>query len=92
MIPITGGPAGPSALLALARESVVAAEAVFRAARAAVGRHHEQLPKHEQRSTHGLAWLATYVEAIRQLCAYAERLDGAARFGEVEQLLLQIGL
>jgi (2S)-methylsuccinyl-CoA dehydrogenase len=92
VIPITGGPAGPSALLALARESVVAAEAVVAAATAAVRGRHDQLPKGEQRSAHGLAWLATYVEAIRQVCVYAERLDGAARFGEVEQLLLQIGL
>ena len=28
----------------------------------------------EQRAAHGLAWLATYVEAIRQLAAYAQRL------------------
>ena len=31
----------------------------------------------EQRATHGLAWLATYVEAVRQLTAYAERLSEA---------------
>ena len=36
----------------------------------------------EQRATHGLAWLATYVEAIRQLAAYAERMQAAGRFGE----------
>ena len=30
----------------------------------------------EQRATHGLAWLATYVEAVRQLAAYAERMTG----------------
>ena len=29
----------------------------------------------EQRATHGLAWLATYVEALRQLAAYAERMQ-----------------
>ena len=29
----------------------------------------------EQRATHGLAWLATYVEAVRQLTAYAERMQ-----------------
>jgi (2S)-methylsuccinyl-CoA dehydrogenase len=28
----------------------------------------------EQRATHGLAWLATYVESLRQLDAYARRL------------------
>ena len=34
----------------------------------------------EQRATHGLAWLATYVEAIRQLSAYAERLQAQRAF------------
>src|SRR5262245_47331731 len=39
----------------------------------------------EQRATHGLAWLATYVEAVRQIVAYAERLEAAGQFGEFEQ-------
>jgi (2S)-methylsuccinyl-CoA dehydrogenase len=46
----------------------------------------------DQHAVHGLAWLATYVEAVRQLAAYAERLDGAGRFGPAEQLLVRIGL
>jgi (2S)-methylsuccinyl-CoA dehydrogenase len=46
----------------------------------------------EQRATHGLAWFATYVEAIRQLVAYAERLNAAQRFGETEELLVRIGV
>ena len=46
----------------------------------------------EQRATHALAWLATYVEAVRQLCAYAERMHEAGRFGELEQLIVEIGL
>ena len=29
-----------------------------------------------QASAHGLAWLATYVEALRQLSGWARRLDG----------------
>src|SRR5262249_11550590 len=45
----------------------------------------------EQRAAHGLAWLATYVEAVRQLATYAERLDGARRFGEREGLLARSG-
>jgi (2S)-methylsuccinyl-CoA dehydrogenase len=45
----------------------------------------------EQRATHGLAWLATYVEAIRQLSAYAERMSGEGRLGEIEELLVRIG-
>ncbi len=42
-----------------------------------------------QRAAHGLAWLATYVEALRQMLAWAERLSAAGKFGEFEQLLLQ---
>jgi (2S)-methylsuccinyl-CoA dehydrogenase len=46
----------------------------------------------EQRAAHGLAWLATYVEAVRQLAAYAERMTAEARFTEIEELLVRIGL
>jgi (2S)-methylsuccinyl-CoA dehydrogenase len=46
----------------------------------------------EQRATHGLAWLATYVEAIRQLGAYAQRLAEAGHLGETEELLVRIGV
>ena len=46
----------------------------------------------EQRATHGLAWLATYVEAVRQLAAYAERMAGDGTLGEIEELLVRIGL
>jgi (2S)-methylsuccinyl-CoA dehydrogenase len=46
----------------------------------------------EQRTVHGLAWLATYAEAVKQLAASAARLDEQGRFGEIEQLLTLIGL
>jgi (2S)-methylsuccinyl-CoA dehydrogenase len=46
----------------------------------------------EQRATHGLAWLATYVEAVRQLAAYAGRLRDGGRLTEVEGLIVRIGL
>ena len=46
----------------------------------------------EQRATHGLAWLATYVEAIRQLGAYAQRLDEGGTLGEIEEFLVHIAL
>jgi (2S)-methylsuccinyl-CoA dehydrogenase len=45
----------------------------------------------EQRAAHGLAWTATYVEAIRQVTDYARRMEGEGRFGEMERLLVQIG-
>jgi (2S)-methylsuccinyl-CoA dehydrogenase len=46
----------------------------------------------EQRAAHGLAWLATYVEAVRQLASYARRLSDADRFGDTERLLVTVGL
>ena len=46
----------------------------------------------EQRAAHGLAWLATYVEAIKEMAAYAKRMGEEGRFGETEQLLTRIGL
>ena len=45
----------------------------------------------EQRATHGLAWFATYVEALRQLASYVQRLSAIGNFGEVEELLVRIG-
>ena len=45
----------------------------------------------EQHAAHGLAWIATYVEALQQLANYAKRLDGEGRFGEMERLLAGIG-
>jgi len=44
-----------------------------------------------QRAAHGLAWLATYVESLRQMQAWAARLETAGRLGEMEALILQIG-
>jgi (2S)-methylsuccinyl-CoA dehydrogenase len=90
-------PAGPD-LIATLREAVAAVEALFADARRAVaarvtvaGRPMARVFDREQRATHGLAWLATYVEAIRQLAAYAERMIGIGNFGEVEELLVRIG-
>jgi (2S)-methylsuccinyl-CoA dehydrogenase len=45
----------------------------------------------EQRAAHGLAWIATYAEALRQIASYAHRMDEEGRFGELEGLLAQIG-
>ncbi len=79
-------------------DAVAAAEALFADARRSVaarvtvaGRPMARVFDREQRAAHGLAWLATYVEAIRQLAAYAERLQAAGSFGETEELLVRIG-
>src|SRR5690242_7706429 len=44
----------------------------------------------EQRATHGVAWLATYVEALRQLADYANRLGTTGHLGEIEELVVRI--
>jgi len=56
------------------------------------GRPSPRLLDREQRATHGLAWFATYVEAVRQLTAYAERLSDAGQLSELEELIVRIGL
>jgi (2S)-methylsuccinyl-CoA dehydrogenase len=42
-----------------------------------------------QHAVHGLAWLATYVEALRQIHGWALRLHEQGRLGELERLILQ---
>jgi (2S)-methylsuccinyl-CoA dehydrogenase len=85
-------------LIATLGQAVSAVDALFADARRAVadrvmkeGRSVSRLFDREQRATHGLAWLATYVEALRQLAAYAERLAATGNFGEIEELLVRIG-
>lgn len=55
------------------------------------GRISSSLVEAHQSATHGLAWLATYVEALTQMQGWAERLDAQGTFGEVERLILTIG-
>jgi (2S)-methylsuccinyl-CoA dehydrogenase len=45
----------------------------------------------EQHAAHGLAWIATYAEALNQVASYARRMADEGRFGEMEALLAQIG-
>jgi (2S)-methylsuccinyl-CoA dehydrogenase len=55
------------------------------------GRVSARLIEQHQTATHGLAWLATYVEALRQMHRWAHTLQTEGKFGKVEKLLLQIG-
>jgi (2S)-methylsuccinyl-CoA dehydrogenase len=41
----------------------------------------------QQTAAHGLAWLATYVEALRQVLAWTRRLDDAGRLGPLERAM-----
>jgi (2S)-methylsuccinyl-CoA dehydrogenase len=45
-----------------------------------------------QTAAHAMAWLATYVEALRQMRDWAGRVSEAGQFGEMEALILQIGV
>jgi len=83
----------------LAREATAALDALLSDAVAKVrervtveGRVVGRLFDREQRAVHGLAWLATYVEAVRQLAAYAERMKSEGTLGELEEHLVRIGL
>lgn len=99
MSPALAARTQPQDLLDLARGAVVAADAVLADAVASVramvtegGRISPAALEREQRATHGLSWLATYVESIRQLTSYGERLTAQGAFGEIEQLIVRIGI
>ena len=86
-------------LVAITRQARAAVEAVLADATAAVRRRVtlddqviDSLLDREQRATHGLAWLATYVESVRQLAAYAERMQANGALGESEELLVRLGI
>ncbi len=92
-------PVAKHELIELAHEATAALDALLADAMAKVrgrvvveGHVVARLLDREQRATHGLAWFATYVEAVRQLAAYAERMAGDGTLGEAEELLVRIGL
>jgi (2S)-methylsuccinyl-CoA dehydrogenase len=85
-------------VIAMLGDAVAAMDALLADARRAVGervtvdgRVVSRRFDSEQRATHGLAWLATYVEAVRQLAHYAQALADGGTFGEIEELLVRIG-
>jgi (2S)-methylsuccinyl-CoA dehydrogenase len=49
------------------------------------------LVEREQRAAHGLAWFATYAQAIRQLASYTQTMGQEGRLGEIEELLVRVG-
>ncbi len=87
-----------SDLLGTCAEAVKTAETILGAARQGVsarigrderGRVSGAALEREQHAAHSLAWLATYVESLRQMHAWAERLTDGDRFGTLEALILQ---
>ncbi len=84
--------------LVLAAKALVSAETLLAHARQAVsakvskdGRISPALLEREQFAAHGFAWMATYVEALRQLTVYTARMDKEGRLGEIELLIVQAG-
>ncbi len=84
-------------LLATIRQAAQDAEAYFLDLRKSVatvvapgGKVDRKKIDEEQRATHGLAWVLTYVETLKETANWAERINAEGRFGEIEQLLTQI--
>lgn len=46
----------------------------------------------EQRALHGLSWIGSVAEAVRQAMAWGRRLDDEGRLGATEGLALRIGI
>ncbi len=83
--------------IALAARVAGAAEALLAAAKTSVrarvsdkGKVSAALFEREQMAAHGLAWLATYTEALRQMERWASQLAADGLFGETETLILEI--
>ncbi|MDA7428569.1 acyl-CoA/acyl-ACP dehydrogenase [Primorskyibacter aestuariivivens] len=86
-------------LLSLTGAAVAPVEQIFGKARAHVrdlvvkdGRVSGGLVEANQDAAHGLAWLATYLESLRQMQGWAERMQSEGKFGELEQLIHQIAV
>ncbi|OOY29370.1 acyl-CoA dehydrogenase [Thioclava sp. L04-15] len=67
------------------------ATASLRAATEKDGRISAALLEENQYRAHGLAWLTTYQQSLKQLRAWAGRLAEEGKLGEMEKLILQIG-
>ncbi|MFB9150859.1 acyl-CoA dehydrogenase family protein [Roseovarius ramblicola] len=86
-----------SDLLALTGAAIAPVETLLERAKSSVadlvtvdGRVSGSAIEANQTAAHGLAWMATYVESLRQMQIWASRLDEQGQFGEVEQLIHQI--
>ncbi|WP_299294964.1 acyl-CoA dehydrogenase family protein [uncultured Tateyamaria sp.] len=84
-------------LLALTGQAIAPVESITELARTRLreqlsvdGRVSGALVEEHQTAAHGLAWLATYTESLRQMHKWATNLDAQSKFGEVEALILQI--
>ena len=84
-------------LLDLTAQAVEAVDVLFSAARSSVrnlvatnGKIDLARLDQEQHAAHGLAWLKVYVEALREMRQWAERLKAENRCNDRESLILEI--
>jgi (2S)-methylsuccinyl-CoA dehydrogenase len=84
-------------LLATTQQALDSLDTLFEVAKGTVkslvsidGRVSSGLMEQHQAAAHGLSWLATYHESMRQMQNWATKLNDAGEFGEAEQLLHQI--
>ncbi len=84
-------------LLKLTGAAVAPVEALVETAKARVketvsenGKVSGKLIERHQTAAHGLSWLATYAQSLKQMQGWAERLDADGKFGEIEQIIHQI--
>ncbi|TVQ37695.1 MAG: acyl-CoA dehydrogenase [Geminicoccaceae bacterium] len=76
-------------LLERAAGAVAACDTFFAAAKASVGAAvTARGVDAEQYAAHGLAWVKVYVESLREMHGWAERLEAQGAFHEREQLIL----
>ena len=78
------------AALAPVDEILELAKARLREQVQADGRISGALVEAHQTATHGLAWLATYAQSLREMDKWARGLQANGKLGETEQLILQI--
>ncbi len=80
-----------AAAVEASRELLARATLALRTELAPSGAPDAERLEQAQHAAHGLAWLATYVEALAQMHGWAARLEGAGELGGREELLLAQG-
>ena len=84
-------------LLEACAEAVAGADTLLAAGRRGLsekvitdGRIDAEALERDQFAAHGFSWMATYVEGLRQMQGWGQRLSDAGKFGELEQLICQV--
>ncbi len=84
-------------LLALTSAAILPVETILETAKAHMrtlvsidDRISAHLIEQNQTASHGLAWLATYAQSLKQMQKWADALNNSGKFGDLEKLILQI--